>query len=226
MFDIETHHKPGLEHHVHQGMAWLSMSEEGECTAALSYAALELRFAVERLAVQYWAILLDREPNEEDLKDIRSFKNVEGRIYALAGHQRAIDGHFDFIRIVVDALKVDLPLRTPKIGTLSKYWHTCSDLCHIAAPLSSSVPEIRKAWFASLTEIAESLLDQVRSLGWPVLREAGFAALRTEFVAGHATAEDVRLHLQRIGVWARVEFQDGRQPCFVGQAIPPIGSGS
>ena len=79
MTDVGTHHQPGLAHHVRQGVAWLSASGEGENTAALSYAAFELRFAVERLAVHYWATLLDRKPEEQDLREIESFKRIERR---------------------------------------------------------------------------------------------------------------------------------------------------
>lgn len=118
MADVSTQHNPDLAHHVRQGIAWLSASAEGENTAALSYAAFELRFAIERLAVHYWRALLNRKPEEQDFRDIESFKRVERRIYALAGHQREIDAHFEFMRIVFGAMKIDAPLkvRSKEIG--------------------------------------------------------------------------------------------------------------
>jgi hypothetical protein len=85
MPDVSTHHQPDLAHHVRQAVAWLAASAEGENTAALSYAAFELRFAVERLGIHYWAALLDRKVEEQDLLDIESFKRVERRIYELGG---------------------------------------------------------------------------------------------------------------------------------------------
>jgi hypothetical protein len=221
MPDVSTH-QPTLAHHVRQGEAWLSVSAEGENTAALSYAAFELRFAVERLAVHYWATLLDRRPEEQDLRDIESFKRVERRIYELGGHQGEIDGHFAFMRIVLGAMKIDKPLHTPKIGALSKYWHECSELCHIAWPLSCAVPEVRKAAYSALIEIAKALSAHVQSLGWPVLKDAAFASLRNRFIAGDATLDDVLAHVQRTGLWARAEFTDGRAPQFVGDPVPPI----
>ena len=145
--------------------------------------ALELRFAVARIALHYWAALLDRKPEEQDLCDIESFKRVERRIYELAGHQRKIDGHFAFMRVVLGAMKIDVPFHTPKIGMLSKYWHECSELCHIAWPLSSSAPELRKASFSALTEIAGSLSVHVQSLGWTVLKDAAFVDLCDRFIA-------------------------------------------
>ena len=220
MPDVGTHHQLELAHHVRQGVAWLSASGEGENTAALSYAAFELRFAVERLAVYYWATLLDRKLEEQDLREIESFKRIERRIYELAGHQREIDGHFAFMRIVFDAMKIDAPSHTPQIGALSKYWHQCSELCHIAWPLSCAVPEVRTAAFSMLTEVAEVLSTHVQSLGWPVLKDSAFVELRNRFIAGEATAEDVLAHVQRTGIWARAEYTDGRSPHFVGDPVP------
>ena len=190
--------------------------------AALSYAALELRFAVERLAIHYWASLLDRRPEEEDLRDIESFKRVERRIYELGGHQREIDEHFAFMRIVLGAIKIDAPFHTPNIGMLSKYWHECSEFCHIAWTLSCAAPEARTAAYAALTEIAGTLSDHVQSLGWPVLKDEAFVNLRNRFITGAATAEDVVAHLQRTGLWGRAEFTDGRAPQFVGEPLSPI----
>jgi hypothetical protein len=223
MPDLSTHHQPDLGHHVRQGVAWLAASAEGENTAALSYAAFELRFAVERLAIHYWAALLDRRPEEQDLRDIESFKRVERRIYELGGHQREIDGHFAFMRVLLGAMKIETPLHTPKIGALSKYWHECSELCHIAWSLSCVVPEARKAAFLALTGIAETLSAQVQSLGgWPLVRDAAFAELRNRFIAGEATANDVLAHVQRTGLWAKAEFTNGTAPQFVGEPVPPI----
>jgi hypothetical protein len=221
MPDVGTHHQPELAHHVLQGSAWLSASCEGENTAALSYAAFEFRFAVERLAVHYWAALLDRKPEERDLREIESFKRVERRIYELAGHQREIDGHFAFMRVVFGAMNIDAPLHTPQISALSKYWHDCSELCHIAWPLSCAVPEIPKMAFSMLTEVAQVLSMHVQSLGWPVLKDAAFTSLRDRFIAGTATAEDILAHVQQTGIWARTEYTDGRSPHFVGEPVLP-----
>ena len=180
-----------------------------------------MRFAVERLAVHYWAALLNRKPEEQDLRDIESFKRVERRIYELGGHEREIDGHFAFMRIVLGAMKIDAPFHTPKIGALSKYWHECSELCHIAWPLSCGAPEIRKTAYSTLTKIAETLYVQVQSLGWPILKDAAFAELRSTYIAGEATESDVLAYVQRIGIWASAEFTDERAPQFVGKPVPP-----
>jgi hypothetical protein len=219
--DINTRHEPALAHHVQQGIAWLSASAEGENTAALSYAALELRFAIERIAVHYWATLLNGKLEERDLRDVESFKRIERRIYDLAGHQREIEGHFEFLRIVLRALKVDLPFDTPNIGWLSGYWDECSELCHIGWPLGCSVPELRKEAFTNLTEISNALAQHVNSVGWPMLPDAAFTELRNQFIAGKATQEDIQAHFEKIGLWAHVEYPDGRPAHFVGEPVAP-----
>ncbi|MBP5996964.1 MAG: hypothetical protein KA535_03350 [Azonexus sp.] len=221
MAEISLRHQNDLSHHITQGNAWLAASADGEETAALSYAAFELRLGIERLAVHYWTSLLNRKPEADDLNDIGSFKRIEKRIYELAGHQREIDGHFEFMRIVLGALRIDGSFLTPQIGKLSSYWHDCSELCHVGWPLACSAPEVRKAAFASLTEIVQALSAQVASMGWPVLHDAAFVDLRNRFIRGDASREDVLSYIQRTGLWARAEYPDGKAPHFVGEAVAP-----
>ena len=220
MQEIRTKHQVALSHHVHQGDAWLAQSSEGENTAALSYAALEYRFATERLAIHYWGTLLNGKVEDKDLKDIKSFKRVETRIYELGGHQREINAHFEFMRIVLKELKVNVPFETPQIGMLSNAWHECSELCHVAWPLASMVPDLRQKAFTTLTAISKLLTAQIGSLGWPILHEKEFEKLKEAFVAGTAKREEIIAHLKKIGVWARAEFPDG-SASFVGEPIPP-----
>ena len=221
MADVSIQHTPELSHHLQQGLAWLTESASGDNTAALSYAALELRFAVERLGLHYWRILLNRKPEERDLRDIGSFKRIEQRIYELAGHQKEINGHFEFMRVVLGAINIDTSFHTPKIGELSNHWHMCSELCHIAWPLSSTVPEVRSGAFASLTSVSQSLSAHISSLGWPTVQDAEFVELRNQFIAGKASRDDVLAYISKIGLWATAEFPDGRPPQFVGDAIVP-----
>ena len=225
MAEISFRHQNDLSHHIAQGSAWLATSAEGEETAALSYAAFELRLGIERLAIHYWASLLNRKPEADDLYDIGSFKRIEKRIYELAGHQKEIDGHFEFMRVVLGALRIDASFLTPQIGKLSSFWHDCSELCHVGWPLTCSVPEARKAAFVSLTAIAQALSAQVASMGWPVIQDAAFVDLRNRFVEGNASREDVLAHIQRTGLWARAEYPDGKDPHFVGQPVAPTETG-
>lgn len=207
-----------------QGAAWLADSAGGTNTAALSYAAFELRLAIERLAVHYWVELLGRKLEEHDLRDIESFKKIEGRIYELGGHQNQINLHFEFMRVVLNFIKINWNLPTPNIGQLSRHWHACSELCHIGWSLACGDSQLRVDTFETLKEIHDSLASQVNGLvTWPAVHDGTFADLRNRFVSGHANPNDVRAYFEKTGVWARVEYKDGRTPEFVGDPIPPSG---
>jgi hypothetical protein len=220
MPQIATNHSSDLGHHVQQAYGWLEQSSSGSNTAALSYAALELRYAIERLAVHYWYALLKRPLEEHDLRDISSFKNLERKIYELGGHQKEIDAHFEFMRIFFSALKIEAPIHTPQISKLSSYWHVCSEVCHIGWPLGLTTSGIADATFARLTEVVETLKEHVKSLGWPILHDERFIKLKENFILGTVTANDVYVQMQKIGIWAKVEYPDGRPSHFIGEAIP------
>lgn len=221
---VSTTHEPGLAHHVNQGRAWLDASSEGKNTASLSYAALELRFAIERLAIHYWASLLNRRPDAEEWSSVGSFKRLERKIYELGGHQRQIDGHFRFMRTMLVAMNIEVPLVTPSIVNLSRHWSTCSEYCHIKWPLASTLPELRLEAHAALLEVVTDLEPHASSAGWPLIHDQALLHLRDRFIDGQATEEDVKQHLEATGAWARVEYPDGREPHFVGEAIPPKGA--
>jgi hypothetical protein len=139
---IEPIRNSDLMHHVNQGVVWLNVSAQGANTTALSYAAFEFRLAVERLAIHYWATLLNRKIETRDLSDISSFKTVERRIYQLGGHQQEINRHFAFMNILQDAISISQKFLVQNIGKLSKHWHYCSEFCHIAWTLSSGDPQL------------------------------------------------------------------------------------
>jgi hypothetical protein len=89
-----------LNYHYEEGKAWLANSEGGKNTTVLSYAAFEFRLAIERIGLQYWFALTPGGIEEISLRDIKSFKSIEKRIYQLAGHQRAIEARFEFASIL------------------------------------------------------------------------------------------------------------------------------
>lgn len=221
MDDVSKEHSLDLSHHVRQGITWLSASNCGQNTAALSYAAFEFRFAIERLALHYWTILLNRRFEESDLREIGSFKRIERGIYKLAGHQKDIDRHFEFMRIFIGALKIDIPLHTPNIGELSRLWHERSELCHIGWPLACSVDEVRKGSFSKLTETSTLLSTLVGSLGWPMLQDASLSELRNRFVADKASVKDVTNYIHQKGLWASVEYPNRKPPKFIDEPVAP-----
>jgi hypothetical protein len=54
-----------------------------------------------------------------------------------------------------------------------------------------------------------------------MIQEAGFGALRSDFVAGRASPEDIELYLKKVGIFVVVKHTDGRPSEFLRQAIPP-----
>lgn len=218
---VETSHSPKLRHHLDQGQAWLRASSEGLHTSAISYAALELRFCIERLGFHYWRELLGEQLEVGDLASIGSFKKIKNRIYALAGQQQRINRHFALSRLLLGRLKVDLHLQTPDIGELSKFWHACSECCHIGWPLLSIDLDIRKTTYQELTAIAKSLASYVASLGWPKLSDPEFLQLRDRYIAGEIVDEQIIEYFNRVGLWAVATSANGTQAQFVGEAVPP-----
>lgn len=211
----------GLRHHVSQGSAWLAASSDGINTAALSYSAFEFRLAIERIGLQYWKDLLGSSIQASDFKDLRSFKTLENRIYELAGHQKQIDDHFRFVRVLLRHLQIDNPLPTPNLAALSKRWHECSELCHIAWTLAAMHPPAVAAAHQALRETEELLEQHVGGLIWPSIIEPDFLALRSRFIAGDADESDVLDYLKQKGVYAVYKPNDGSPASFVGQAITP-----
>ena len=152
-------HVSALPHHVQQGEGWLTKSDEGKKSAALSYAALELRYAIERLAVYYWVTLLNRPLTHAEAESLGTYKKLERRIYDLAGHQKAIDGHFAFMRAVMGVLKIPNELPTPHLGKLSEHWQTCSEICHVGWPLACCVDAYRQSTYEALSAIHRALFQ-------------------------------------------------------------------
>jgi hypothetical protein len=210
--------------HLEQARAWLALSESGKHTVALSYAALELRFAIERLALEYWRALLNRPITKDDLHTASSFKRIERQIYELAGHQREINLHFDFIAMLVAELKINVPVVAPQLGRLSNHWHECSELCHVSWPIASRTPELPQKAFHSLSEMVDEVALPNSSIRWFKFHEEKLDQLRSDFVAGKASLDDARAHLRTVGVWAKVDYPDGRPSHFVGEAIPPMSA--
>lgn len=213
---------PDLKHHFDQGVIWLDKCDGGANTVALSYAGFEFRLAIERLAIHYWVQLLGRTPKADDLQNIQSFDRVRKRILELAGHQKEINKHFEFMQVVLDLLEIDIRLTAPDLGQLHRHWKKCSELCHIAWTLSCGAPELRAASVHAMQETREHLLGYLNTQNaWPIIHDDSFAHLRDQFVAGTATSEHVKMYLEKTGLWTKIEYKDNRPSRFLGKAIPP-----
>jgi hypothetical protein len=221
---LSLQRNPALNYHYEEGRAWLS-SYAPKNTTAITYAAFEFRLAIERIVLQYWSALIPGGIEEMDLQDIRSYKSIEKRIFQVAGHQKKIDSKFEFLRIIFDALKINQPITTPKLGQFSKHWHDCSELCHIAWSLVCGNPEIEERAYKALKEISDFLKVHIDGGAiWGRLEDLPFKELEKEFVEGSATKDDVLNFLKENGIWARVEYNDDRPNQFIGEAIPPANS--
>ena len=211
-----------LGHHLEQAKAWLSLSDNGKNTSYLSYAAFELRLATERLVLQYWADLHPNGIQENDIRDMRSFKGIEARIYELGGNQKEINALFAFYAILMKLLQVPSQIVAPDIGQLKRHWHDCSELCHIAWSIASSDPDIQVEQYSLMSQI-EAELQQYRNsiVGWPHISDTAFSELKDRFVSGLADEKDVRAFLEKSGAWAKITPSGGGSSSFVGKAIPP-----
>lgn len=222
MTKVALQHSPALTHHVGQAEAWLNVAESGKNTSALAYAALELRFAIERLAVHYWAGLIVGTESEAELMEIGGFKAIESRIYGLAGHQREINKRFEFVEIMSSMLGIPLPKGRPNLPVLRKHWHTCSEMCHIGWALACVSSEIATQSYKLLATVKSDLQDLVTGLtGWPVILDPSTKQLERNFIDGVATPEDVRSRLSASGLHAQYTAAPDAVPVSVGTAVPP-----
>jgi hypothetical protein len=215
-----------LKHHFNQACSWMMLSESGKKTAAMGYAAFEFRLCIERIAYQYWRELLGNSLTEKDLADLKSFKSMENRIYGLAGHQQAIDRHFDFGRELLRVLCVDQRISTPKFGVLSRHWHTCSELCHLSWTLVSADASVASDVFGELRAVEDCLGELLASpASWPQFSDPEFLALRDRYIKGAASSRDIDAYAKSKGVYAVYRPNDGSAPKFVGVPVPPDASG-
>ena len=122
---------PAVNYHYEEGKAWLQESKRGKRCTALSYAAFEFRLAIERIVFQYWLTINDNELNENNFKDVRSYKRMQNKIFQLGGNQKEIKKHFEFMQLILDNLKIDTKLVVPDLGKLHNHYDSCSELCHI-----------------------------------------------------------------------------------------------
>jgi hypothetical protein len=184
---------------------------------------LELRFGIERFVAHIWAQALDKPTRVKFATDLRKLKNMEQRIYELAGRQDEINARYDFMRILVEALRLDIKVQTPNLGQLSRHWHYCSELCHIGWILENIASKSGLTNFEKLSQIAGELLQLADGVGWPLdeSEDEKFAELRRNFVKGRASRDEVLNYLETVGVWAKVSYPDKRESHFVGEAIPP-----
>ncbi len=220
MLELALQQSPALEHHVKQASVWLVVSDNGKNAVPLAYAALELRFAVERLAVHYWAGLVIG--TEDELMNIGAFKSIEGRIYELAGHQREIDRSIEFSELMSSMIGVTLPKGRPNLPVLKKHWHSCSEMCHVGWALACASPEVGIHSHAVLVKIAADLEEMLKGmLGLPHIHDAATKELELAYIAGTITADEAKCRLAERGLHADFTPKASSAPIPIGIAVPP-----
>lgn len=214
-----------LNYHLEEGKSWLANCNTGKNTTALSYAAFEFRLAIERIGSQYWYCLKGDSEENEFLKEIRSYKRIENKIYQLAGHQKQINARFEFARILLKFLKIEIQLITPQLGKLSHYWSECSELCHISWTIVSRDIGIANQQFTNLKNIAEFIATNLAGLvSWSKIVDLPFCEIEEQYLKGEIIEKDIYKYLQERGIWARIQYDDNRPSEFIGEAIPPSSS--
>jgi hypothetical protein len=216
----------GLTPHIQEGWAWLRKSDLGRRSTMLTYAAFELRLAVERLTLEYLKRAEGDQLRPEHLEalSLLRLRKIKKRIYELAGHQRIIDRKFRVFEIMFEMMDMPIRVATPNLNQLSKYWHRCSHFCHVGWSLraASSQIDLGQA-FESLIEIHGYLAQHSQQLiAWASFLDPNATQMQQKFVSGEITEEGVRAYFRKVGLWARVTRPDGKNE-FVGKAVPPDG---
>lgn len=214
-----------LTYHIQEGGAWLADSAKGEHSTILAYAGFELRLALERLMLEYLMHVDGDRLTEEHLALVSSLKRVENRIYELEGHQGKIDRKFRVFQIIFEMMEMPFQLAKPNLGQCAKYWHLCSEFCHVGWTLRSAPDPVGVAPEAlrALSEVHEYLTQHTQQVvAWPRFANPEANELQQRFVDGTVGEEEIRAYFRRIGIWSRVERPDGSKE-FVGKAVPPVG---
>lgn len=203
--------------HLRVGTDWLKASGEGRNANALVYCAFEYRLALERVGLElFFAIRSGETLEEADYSAVNKIKNIQGRIYRLVGNQREIDLHIEYLNILLEALGQPFQIARVDLGRAMKYWHQCSDACHmqLSADHSWQDETFRESAYVSLVEVKEFLEGILGGnlnllLTWGKVADGLGKELYDSYVRGEATRDDILYKLRESGVWARVTARDG-----------------
>ena len=201
-----------LSFHHRQGQAWLLGSAQGKHSTPVAYAAFEFRLALERIALEFLVRVQGVDQTKAELLKLRSFKSVEKRIYRVAGHQREIDRGIQFMNLVLGMAGAKFTLAQVDVGRLSKYWHECSDFCHIYFTIASvAANEDLVASEYSLLREVDEYLNQVTSsiVSWSQPKEPWFRELQQGFISGRIGESEITAKLTETGIWGLYTAPDG-----------------
>jgi hypothetical protein len=206
-----------LDFHYQQGLLWLSASIQGKHSTPIAYSAFEFRLALERIAFELLLRIEGGESPQALIEASRSFKRLEKKIYELGGHQRELDRKIAFSNILLRLSGASFQLGMIDVGTLSRLWHECSELCHINFTLAASASkhEFGAACYEVLSETEQYLRGASKSLiGWPRSQEPWFVKLEREYIEGTIDDGVVEAKLGAISVWGLYTAPDGTKTFF------------
>lgn len=184
----------------------------------VSYAALELRFAIERLTIHYWFLALNRKPTDDEIENL-GFKHVRPKLQAAAKRPMALR-RLELIKILLDALKLDVTLEPPDISKIHRYWDACGEMLHAPWTLGASLQEVQTDAFRQLSEIHEYLVKLATTPTWPNF-EGEFGVLADRFLAGEIGESEIREVILKSGMHATYYPPNGGDAMFVGEPVVP-----
>ena len=194
-----------LGHHVSQARAWLDAVENRKNSAFVSYAAFEIRLAVERICMQYYVKLIENKTAKLNPSKLQSFKSMQKEITRIVGKQDIINKQFEFARTVLKLLGINISMPTPNFERLIKIWADCSDPCHISWNLieasGKEFPNFDPV--ADLTAYANELDTYIAATAyWFQIHDNGLANLRNRFECGENIKAELNEYLQKTGMKA------------------------
>jgi hypothetical protein len=224
MDSIELSRSVELTHHIKQAVRWLELSELGEKSTPLSYAAFEIRLATERLCMEYYFNLVSAQGEKPDSNVIMSFKKMKNKIFGMAGYQKEINKQFEITRVIMKIMNIEIDIPTPNFGRFSAIWHDCSEGCHIFWNVAEAVglEDSGHDPYSDLTGYAEELAGYAKAAGtWLQVRDSNL----NDVIKGCDDAEDyeetLRVHFEKIGVHAVYLPADGNESVAIGTPIEP-----
>ena len=212
-----------MSHFISQARGWLGKSEEGKHSVAISYAAFEIRLAVERICMQYYVKLVGAKEAKENPNDLGSFKKMKAKIFSVAGHQKEINNQFKFTRCLFKVLNIKAVVPTPDLGRLSAIWHDCSEACHIFWNVAEATEYEQGAYnpFLDLVAYADELEQIANStIAWLTSINPQMQEIMEKLEGVEDCEKLIREHFSKEGLWAKYVPADGSLGYFVGEFIP------
>ena len=191
------------------------LAHNGSLVDPLVYCAFEFRLALERLAFELLAQIRGSKFDTSDLNSSNKLKNIQNRIYHLEGNQHRLDRKLLFLKILIaQAGYKDFPIAGINLSSLKRHWEFCSRYCHLQLNLNQTWgdPAFVERCATGLKEI-EVFLDPILAnlILWPQWTDDPWInGLLTRFVEGNLDDTNLKIELEKRGVWGTMTGWDGK----------------